>query len=91
MIDLEIHSLISSCPSGILFMEDLNTMHVLRDHKDKLLAHELLTWQLKSSTKWSEIGNAITTYFHNLASARRNFSSIWALKNEEDVWVENDD
>ena len=43
MIDLEIHSLISSCPSGILFMEDLNTLHVLRDHKDKLLAHELLT------------------------------------------------
>ena len=90
-IEFEIHSLLSSCPSGILSLKDMNSLHVLRSRKDKVLAHELLTWQLKGRKKWAELGNANTKYFHSLALARINFNSIWALKNEEDVWVENDD
>ena len=90
-IDCEINSLLVAFPSSLLSLEDMNTLHVLRDKKDKRLAHELLTWQLKSKTKWAELGDANTKYFHTIASARRNFNSIWALKNEEDAWVENDD
>ena len=90
-IDLEINSLISALPSGLLSLEDMNTLHVLEDRKDKFIAHEILTWKLKRRTKWVELGDANTKYFHTLASPRRKFNSIWALKNEEDAWVENDD
>ena len=52
------------------------------------MAHELLTWQLKSRTSWAAQGDTITKYFHSIASGRRNQNAIWALKDDEDnLWM----
>ena len=34
------------------------------------------------------MGDANTKLFHSIVSAHINFNAIWALKNEEDVWVD---
>ena len=69
----------------------MNNLVVLKGRKEKFLAHELLSWQLKSRTKWVELGDANTKFFHGMASTHRNFNAICALKNEEDVWVDEVD
>ena len=87
-VDGEINSFLASGPSGIFSLEDLESLKALRGRKAKLIVHEIMTWQLKSRTKWDEMGDANTKYFHSIALARRIFKSVWALKDEEDVWVE---
>ena len=67
MIDLEINALLAANPSCILSLENSNILRSLRDRKKKLLAHELLSWQLKSRTKWVELGDANTKLFHSIA------------------------
>ena len=69
----------------------MNLLLSLKGRKEIFLAHELLTQQLKSIFKWTELGDANTKFFHSFASARRNFNAIWALKDEEDVMVQETD
>ena len=45
---------------------------------------------LKSRSKWDEMGDVNTECFHSIASARRNHNSIWDLKDEDNVWVEDE-
>ena len=35
-------------------------------------------------------GDAITKYFHAVASARKNQNAIWSLKDEEGNWLSDD-
>ena len=79
-VERKIHSLLASNSSGIFSVEDLESLKAVRGKKAKLLAHEITTWMLKSRTKWEELGDVNTKYFHSIASARRNHNSIWALK-----------
>lgn len=83
-INEDINSFLTAFPSGILSLQDMNTLHALKDRKNLLMTHELLTWQLKRRTKWNELGDANTKFFHSIASSCRNFNSIWSLKNKED-------
>ena len=48
-----------------------------------------ITWY--GRTKWVEHGDANTKYFQSIATARKNHNSIWALKDDEDIWVEDED
>ena len=54
------------------------------------MKHYLLTKQLKSRAKWEMLGDSNTKYFHALASGRRNQNTIWALKDEEGLCVEEE-
>ena len=90
-VESKIYSLLASNSSGLFSVEDLESLKALRGRKAKLMAHEITTWMLKSRSKLAEMGDANTKYFHSIASARRNHNSIWALKYEENVWVEEED
>ena len=52
--------------------------------------HILLTWMLKSHTKWALNGDQNTKYFHTLASGRKNQNTIWSLLNEEGTAVKDE-
>ena len=83
-IDMEIDFLLTSSPSCILNEEGMNLLLVLKGCKEKFIAHELLSWQLKSRTKWAELGDANTKYFHSIALAHRNHNSIRDMQDEDD-------
>ena len=92
---LEVHShikdLLEAHPTGILSLENQTIFRSLWDRKKSILAHELLTWQLKSRVQWDTMGDASTKFFHSIASARRNHNSIWALQNADLSWIESDE
>ena len=88
---LEIKALLASYPSRILSLEVVGTLQVFRNRKKKLIEHELLSWQLKSRIKWAKLGDANTKLFHSVSLACRNYNTIWALMDEEDTWVEDED
>ena len=71
-LDGDINSLLASSSFGILSLEEQTSLSQLRMRKNKILEHYLLTWQLKSQTKWALEGDSNTKYFHSLASGRRN-------------------
>ena len=62
----------------------------MKNKKENIIAHEVLSWKLKSRIDWIKHGDANTKFFHGVASARRNFNAIWALKNHEGVLVNDD-
>ena len=68
-LDKEIHSLLTSCPSGVLSEDEAMSLSFLKGNKEKLLVHEVLTWKLKSIIIWIELGDANTKFFHSFASA----------------------
>ena len=90
VLDLEIRALLTYTVSGILSLEDQIRLIELRKKKKHLSDHELLSWQLKSRITWVEMGDANTKYFHSVASACRNQNAIWALKDDEGAWVEDE-
>ena len=71
-IELDITSLLTNSHHGILSSLELDHLTFLRSKRQKILEHILLTWQLKSRTKWNLEGDSNTKYFHMLASGRRN-------------------
>ena len=71
-IEQAITSLLSGSSNGILSTEDMALLTHLRSERKLILNHFLLTWQLKSRTKWALQGDSNTKYFHMLASGRRN-------------------
>ena len=66
-------------PLGILPELDAHIMDSLKVKKGKLLAHEVLTWRLKSRALWIEQGDSNTKYFHSFATSRCNHKTIWDL------------
>lgn len=72
------------------FQDEQSALSQLRLRKKTLSDHLLLTWQLKSRTKWALLGDLNTKYFHALASGRRNQNTIWSLLNEEGDIVEDE-
>ena len=89
-LDEDINSLLSNSSSGILSHDEQTSLSQLRREKNKILEHYLLTWQLKSRTKWALEGDSNTKYFHALASGRRNQNAIWALEDEDGRCVEEE-
>ena len=71
-LDCAIVSLLSGSSAGILSHDDQESLIHLRVEKKKILEHYILTWQLKSHSKWALLGDSNTKYFHTLASGRRN-------------------
>ena len=89
-LDCVIVSLLLGSSASILSHEDQESLTLLRAKKKKILEHYLLTWQLKSRTKWAHLGDSNTKYFHTLASGRRNQKSIWSLCDENGVVYEDE-
>ena len=85
-IDRGILTLLHSKPLGILNEQEHDLMLSVKLRKEKYLAHELLTWKLKSRIKWSELGDSNTKFFHGHASTCRNFNAIWELKMRMGGW-----
>ena len=52
-LDDDICSLLTSSTSGILSQDNQKTLNELRSKKKIILAHRLLTWQLKSRSIWA--------------------------------------
>ena len=48
-----IGSLLTGLSNGILSLEEMNLLTWLRSEKPRIMDHYLLTWQLKSRTKWT--------------------------------------
>ena len=88
-LDLDISTILSGSVYGILSQEEQLALSMLRSRKKKLLDHILLTWQLKSRTKWALYGDSNTNFFHALASGRRNQNTIWSLMDEDGNSVED--
>ena len=80
-IGLEIQSLLSTRILGILTDREVAQLSYLKSRKDTLLAHQVLTWRLKSRINWINEGDTNTKLFQTYASTRRNSKSIWALQN----------
>ena len=55
-IDKDIYSLLTSCPSVILFEAEAVIPKYLKGRNEKYLSHEVLTWKLKSTINWIEQG-----------------------------------
>ena len=89
-LDKDIETLLSGSFSGIISHEDQLTLNQLRSKKKKLQEHNLLTWQLKSHTKWALYGDSNTKFFHAIASGRRNHNTIWSLEDEEGNCIEDE-
>ena len=62
----------------------------MKSRKDSLLAHQILTWKLKSRVDWIQEGDANTKFFHSYASARRNSKAIWSLNDKKGNMVLED-
>ena len=75
-IDLQIQALLSLQTFGILSISNSLQLSALKTKKDSLLAHEVLTWKLKSRVLWINEGDANTKFFHNFSSTRRNSKDI---------------
>ena len=89
-LDLEISSLLTNSSFGILSQEEQISLSQLRFEKKKILDHHLLTWQLKSRTKWALEGDSNTKFFHVVAPGKRNQNSIWSLMDEGGRCVEDE-
>ena len=66
-LDKDIETLLWGSLSGIITHEDQQALNQLRSKKKKLQEHNLLTWQLKSGTKWALYGDSNTKLFHAIA------------------------
>ena len=75
---------------GILTDCEAAQLSHLKCRKENLLAHQVLTWKLKSRANWINEGDSNTNLFHCYASARRNSKYIWALLNQVGDMVEED-
>ena len=51
-IEENIYELLVAYPSGILSPDDTLILKSLRARKKSILAHELLSWQLKRRVQW---------------------------------------
>ena len=89
-IDSKIKALFDACPLGISLAYQSIDLAYLKFKKAKILAHEVLTWKLKSKINWINQGDPNTKFFHNTDSSRRNSNAIWALNNEEGVLVKDE-
>ena len=89
-LDKDIETLLLGSFSGIISHEDQSTLNQLRSKKKKLQEHNLLTWQLKSRTKWALYGDSNTKFFHAIAFGRRNHNTIWSLEDEEGHCVQDE-
>ena len=90
-LDCAIVSLLSGSTNGILSIEDMERLTLLKSDKKKILEHYLLTWKLKSRTKWALYGDSNTKYFHMMASGRRNQNSIWSLYDDDGNCYEDEE
>ena len=86
----DISSLLSNSSFGILSHEEQLSLSHLRTKKKMILEHHLLTWQLKSRTKWALEGDSNTKYFHVVALGRRNQNSIWSLLDDGGRCIEDE-
>ena len=89
-IENSITTLLSHSFSGILADGDLAHLSLLRSMRKLILDHSLLTWQLKSRSKWDLQGDSNTKYFHMLATGRRNQNTIWSLSDETSTTYEEE-
>ena len=76
---MELQNLYSLYPLGILLLAEAQKLASIKSQKEKILAHEVLTWRLKSWAIWIEQDDANTIFFHRFASARRNINTIWDI------------
>ena len=89
-IGFAILDLLTSQSLGILTIEESTLLSHLRARKESLLAHQILTWKLKSRVDWIQEGDANTKFFHSFSLARRNAKSIWDLKDRNGDLIEDD-
>ena len=75
-LKMELQHLYSLFPSGILLDIEAQKLVSIKSRKEKILAHEVLTWRLKIWAIWIDHGDANTNFFHSFSSTRRNINYI---------------
>lgn len=61
----------------------------LRNELDCVLHHEKVLWFQKSRKNWIRSGDKNTWYYHASTVVRRNRNKVEALKDSNDIWVDN--
>ena len=69
------------------FLENLHTE--LWKELESVLIQEEVYWKQMSRCKWINYGDRNTTYFHNLATARKRRNKIHMLKDDHGAWVDD--
>lgn len=69
----------------------MNLEKQLKDELDLILDRKELVWFQKSKANWLIVGDQNTIFFHAKMIYRRKKNRIELLKNEEGVWMENQD
>ena len=65
-------------------------VEIIRKELNQLLEKEEKMWQQRSRVQWLENGDKNTKFFHRIATQRKRRNFIKGLKDEEDVW-QNDE
>ncbi|XP_025632512.1 uncharacterized protein [Arachis hypogaea] len=69
------------------FLEDLQTE--LWKELEAIFIQEEILWKQCSRCKWIYYGDRNTSYFHNLATARRRRNRVTMLKNQHGDWIDD--
>ncbi|CAL1406444.1 unnamed protein product [Linum trigynum] len=73
---------------AISFEQGLEKLHSkLEADLDKVLEEEEILWFQRARDQWVKFGERNTAYFHQQANIRRRRNKIEALRDENDLWV----
>jgi len=73
------------CLTQIFAQVDLETLKILKQEKEKILAIEENTWQLKSKAIWLNSGDKNTKFFHKYDNMIRTQNTIWDIEDDSGV------
>ncbi|XP_056692071.1 uncharacterized protein [Spinacia oleracea] len=69
----------------------VNLEKILLQRLNDILNKERLIWAQKSGMNWRKYGDYNTKYFHMIANIKKSRGKILTLKNNEDVWITDED
>ena len=82
-LEHKIQNIYNSNTTGIFSIEELHSLKVEEQKRNRILADEEKSCRIKSRALWLEDGDKNTKFFHRHASHRKNINTILEIKDEE--------